>query len=146
MRVWHGTGECLQHLRARGYRILATHFEDARPLAEIDFTQPSALVFGNEHAGVSDAVLESADERVVLPMAGFTRSFNISVAAALCLYHIQQDRIRRGGTHGDLTASEQERLTAEFYLRSLATADQILLRVRHDEVQGIKASEGPAIP
>ncbi len=133
MRVWNSTGECLEHLRGQGYRILATHFDHARPLAEIDFTRPAALVFGNEHDGVSREVLQSADERVVLPMAGFTGSFNISVAAALCLYHIQQDRIRRQGFHGDLNAAERERLTAEFYLRSLAPADQVLLRSRRDE-------------
>ena len=130
MAVWQSTGACLDHLREKGYRILATHFEDAQPLSAFDFTRPTALVFGNEKDGVSGAVLEAAEARVVLPMAGFVRSFNISVAAALCLYHVQQDRIRRQGFHGDLTPSERERLVAEFHLRSLNYGDRILGQLR----------------
>jgi len=63
---------------------------------------------------------------VVVPMVGFSQSFNISVAAALCLYHIQQDRIHRLGHHGDLSAEEQRLLRAAFYVRSLPLAERIL--------------------
>lgn len=128
VNVWEDTETCLRRLKAQGYRILATHFDHARPLDDIDFSTPAAIVFGNEKDGISDTVLEAADERIVLPMVGFTQSFNISVAAALCLYHIQQDRIRRLGRHGDLSEEEQTCLTAEFYLRHCASAERVLAR------------------
>jgi tRNA (guanosine-2'-O-)-methyltransferase len=130
LAVWADTASCVEYLRAHGYRIVATHFEHARPIGEFDFTTPTALFFGNEKDGVSAELLDLADERMVIPMPGFTRSFNISVAAALSLYHVQQDRIRRLGAHGDLDDATRRILTASYYLRSLASADQVLLRTR----------------
>jgi tRNA (guanosine-2'-O-)-methyltransferase len=84
------------------------------------------VFFGNEREGVSDELLTAADARMVVPMAGFSKSFNISVAAALTLYHIRQDRIRRAGRHGDLSTGEQAILTAVYYLRSVEHAEAIL--------------------
>jgi tRNA (guanosine-2'-O-)-methyltransferase len=128
IEIWHDTAECIRHLKALGYRILATHFDDAIPLSAIDATQPAAIVYGNEAEGVSNTLLELADERVFVPMLGFTQSFNISVAAALSLYHFQQERIRRLGSNGDLDAETRRLLKASFLLRSITAADEILLR------------------
>lgn len=126
---WDTTTPCIEHLKGQGYRILATHFEDATPLEDVDWTQPAALVFGNEKEGVSDELLEMTDERVTIPMAGFSQSFNISVAAALCLYHIRNARIDALGHHGDLNDDEQESLRADYYIKSVVAAEQILKRV-----------------
>ncbi|MBI3119111.1 MAG: hypothetical protein HYZ00_10520, partial [Candidatus Hydrogenedentes bacterium] len=71
-----------------------------------------------------------ADERVQLPMWGFSQSFNISVAAALCLFHIREERLRRLGVAGDVPSAEQLRFEAEFYLRAVEHAEAILLRAR----------------
>jgi tRNA (guanosine-2'-O-)-methyltransferase len=125
---WETTRACMAVLRAQGYRIYAMCMEDAVPIGEIDFTQPSALVFGSEMDGVSKELLQLADGRVVVPMGGFTGSFNISVAAALALYHIREDRIRRQGFHGDLSLVERERLTAHFYLKAVSAGAKILSR------------------
>lgn len=130
IRSWDTTTPCIDHLREQGYRILATHFEDATPISEVDFSTPAALVFGNERDGVSPELLARADERVVIPMAGFAQSFNISVAAALCLYHIREARTRQLGAHGDLSAEERLRLTAEYYLRSVDNAEGVMARSR----------------
>lgn len=129
VRVWEATAPCVAHLRGAGYRILATTPEEARPIDSLRFDLPTALFLGNEKDGVSQELLQQADERVAIPMPGFTRSFNISVAAALCLYHIQQWRIRECGGHGDLDAHEQTRLLAEMYLRSVEDAARILERM-----------------
>jgi len=45
---------------------------------ELSPDQPLALVFGNEHEGVSNAAIAAADGLVHIPMKGFTESFNIS--------------------------------------------------------------------
>jgi len=128
---WPSTAACVQHLREQGYRIFATAMEDAVPLGDISFHEPAAIVFGNEMRGVTQELLEAADARVMVPMTGFTRSFNISVAAALSLYHIQQDRIRRTGVHGDLTDAERRSLTAQYYLRSVRDSDNMLPCLRN---------------
>jgi len=128
--VTTATAEGLAQLRAQGYRILATCFEEAQPIDTFAFDTPTALVFGNEHEGVSETLLAEADARVVIPISGCTRSFNISVAAALALYHVQRDRMQRRGHHGDLTPEQQTQLTASYYLRSVAQAERILLEHR----------------
>ena len=125
---WETTPPCIHQLKEQGYRILATHFEEATPIDKVDWTQPAALVFGNEKDGVSPDLLELADDRVTIPMAGFSQSFNISVAAALCLYHIRQARIDALGHHGDLTEMERMRLRADYYMKSVVAAEQILVR------------------
>jgi tRNA (guanosine-2'-O-)-methyltransferase len=52
----------------------------------------------------------------------------VSVAAAVALYHAQQDRLARQGRHADLDPDEQTRLTARFCLRSVTHATRILRR------------------
>jgi tRNA (guanosine-2'-O-)-methyltransferase len=127
--VWLDAETACDGLKAQGYRIAATHLDaDAVPIADVDFTVPTALVFGNERDGISDALLARADLNVVLPIDGFIQSYNISVAAALGLYHARQDRIARQGHHGDLSNEDRERLTARYYLRSVRAADRILAR------------------
>lgn len=126
---WKSTPECLDDLRQKGYRIVVTHLEAAKPIDDIDFTQPTALVFGNEAGGVSDEMLSGADERCIIPMVGFVESFNISVAAAVALYHAFRQRVDKLGAQGDLDESARERLLAEFYLRGVKEPETIIARL-----------------
>lgn len=126
---WQAPTGVTDELHDRGYRLLATHLHaEAVPLREIDFTQPTALVFGNEEDGVSDPMMDVVDGACVIPLPGFTESFNVSVAAAVALYHAQQDRLARQGHHADLDDAAQTRLTARFVLRSVNHAEQIIRR------------------
>jgi len=134
--VWHwdAPGDCAAHLREAGYRLVAMHLHaDTVPIREVDFTAPTALVFGNEEAGVTDAMLEETDAACEVPLPGFTESFNVSVAAAVALYHAQQDRLDRQGRHADLGDDEQRRLVARFCLRSVNNAERILQRKLGEE-------------
>ena len=126
---WSATDECIRHLKDRGYRVLATHLASGKPLDRFDFTEPTAIVFGNEADGVSVETLAASDDRCFIPMAGFARSFNVSVAAAIALYHVQRDRTRRLGTHGDLTDDDRLSLRARYYAGSVSAAGQILRRL-----------------
>jgi tRNA (guanosine-2'-O-)-methyltransferase len=120
---WETIDDCVTHLRREGRRIVVTCLEPgAIPLADVDFTQPTALVFGNEGYGVSEAMLEAADVRCYLPMVGFSRSFNASVAAGMCLHQAYQDRVRRLGAQGDLDAERRLILKAELCLRSVGAS------------------------
>lgn len=79
--------ECFSSLRSRYSTILTTHLSsDAVSLHSIDFTRSIALVFGNEHSGVSDEIRALADGNFVIPQVGIIRSLNISVACAVSLY------------------------------------------------------------
>lgn len=124
LREWQATEPCVAALRDQGYRIAVAHLDaEAVPLRTVDPCIPTALFFGAEHAGPSEALLAASDLRVLIPMSGFTQSFNISVAAAIMLHDLRERRIARLGQHGDLTADEQEALTAAYCLRSVPQAE-----------------------
>ena len=81
--------DCIQSLKAKGYRIVATSpHKNAHRLEDFDITQKAAIFFGRETEGLSDAVLEAADDFIYIPMVGFTESLNISVSAAITIQHI----------------------------------------------------------
>jgi tRNA (guanosine-2'-O-)-methyltransferase len=79
--------DCFTALRKNYDYILTTHLSsDAIGLYEIDFTRSIALVFGNEHSGVSAEIRELADGNFIIPQVGIIKSLNISVACAVTLY------------------------------------------------------------
>ena len=88
--------DCVAGLRERGLRVYATCLDgDARDYTEVDWTEGSAIVLGNEHRGCSEEMLELADGRVRIPMAGFVDSLNVSVAAAVLLAEAARQRRSR---------------------------------------------------
>jgi len=84
---------CFTALRQKYDRILTTHLSsDAVNLYDIDFTGRIALVFGNEHSGVSDEIRAMADGNFIIPQVGIIKSLNISVACAVTLYEAQRQK------------------------------------------------------
>lgn len=89
--------ECFKELRSRYSKLLTTHLSsDAVSLHEIDFTQSIALIFGNEHSGVSDEVRALADGNFIIPQVGVIKSLNISVACAVTLYEAFRQKNNAG--------------------------------------------------
>jgi tRNA (guanosine-2'-O-)-methyltransferase len=81
------TQECISSLRNKYSTILTTHLSAGSvPLYEVDFTKSVALVFGNEHDGVSEEIRNAADGNFIIPQVGIIKSLNISVACAVTLY------------------------------------------------------------
>jgi tRNA (guanosine-2'-O-)-methyltransferase len=114
---WRSTAECLRALRARGLRIYATCLGGgAVALADLEFAPPVALVFGNEHRGVSADALALADARFAIPMRGFVQSLNVSVAVAVTLARAVERRELERGRHGDLPPDEAAALRERFYV------------------------------
>lgn len=84
---------CFNALRQKYDRILTTHLSsDAVNLYDIDFTNRIALVFGNEHSGVSEEIRTMADGNFIIPQVGIIKSLNISVACAVTLYEAQRQK------------------------------------------------------
>jgi len=89
--------ECFAALRRNYQLILTTHLSsDAVPLHSIDFTGRIALVFGNEHSGVSDEIRALADGNFIIPQTGIIKSLNISVACAVTLYEALRQKTVAG--------------------------------------------------
>ena len=92
--------DCFAELRKNYATILTTHLSsDAVGLYEIDFTKSVALVFGNEHAGISNELIHRCDGNFIIPQVGMIQSLNISVACAVSLY--EAFRQKRSAGHYD---------------------------------------------
>lgn len=88
---------CISSLRENYSRILTTHLgEQSQQLYALDLTQPTALVFGNEHDGVSEEMRSMADGNFIIPQVGIIQSLNISVACAVTLYEAYRQKERAG--------------------------------------------------
>jgi len=119
---WHeDAAHCTKALHAKGFRLLlAMPGPASQPLEDVDFRQKTALVFGNEHAGVSSEFIDAADGAYHIAMFGFVQSFNVSVAAAISLAHAARARRQAVGGLTDMTPEEQADLLQRWLKRELA--------------------------
>lgn len=102
---------CAEALHAEGFELWAAMPDrDAKALREIDFSRKIALLFGAERAGISMELLAHCDGRYVIPMAGFSESLNISVAAAVSLYAGTRTRRDALDAQTDLSSDEVDAL------------------------------------
>lgn len=100
---------CFAELRMHYKKIYTTHLsKDAVGLYELQLVQPVALVFGNEHSGVSEEIIAMADGNFIIPQVGIIRSLNISVACAVALYEAFRQKNNAG--HYNTTKLSGEKL------------------------------------
>ena len=134
IRRHRSTAEAIAALRGEGYRIVATtpHREDTTP-ESFDVTRGRfALVFGTEHAGISEEVLASADEFLRIPMCGMVESLNVSASAAILIYMLSE-RMRRQVEGWNMTAAEQAATLYGWMCRSVKDSEEILRRKYGEE-------------
>jgi len=119
-RIYDSTEECLRDLQQEGYELVATVVDpEAESIYEARFEEPKiALLFGNEHRGLSPKAVEMADRRVTIPMVGMVRSLNLSVTVALFLYEVTRQRRLYGLERYRLPPDERERLMQDFLERA----------------------------
>ncbi len=87
------TAACMQALKQKYAKIYATHLsESASSLYDLKLTEPVALVFGNEHGGITEECLSYCDGNFIIPQVGMVQSLNISVACAVSLYEAYRQR------------------------------------------------------
>ena len=120
--------DSLKEIKSRGYKILAVSPEkNATMLPDYEVKEPIALVFGTELEGVSDEILDFADETLAIPMFGFTKSFNVSVAAAICMYELKQKLIKSEIEY-QLSEEKLLELKIRWAKNSIKSSEQILER------------------
>lgn len=107
----HDLTDPVAQLKGKGFQIVAAHLSSqARDFREVDYTQPTALLLGNEKAGVSDEGKQLADVHITIPMVGMVESFNVSVAAGIILSEALRQRQQAG-------FYQQQRIDTESYER-----------------------------
>ena len=103
------TKACMDAVRQHCDKIYATHLGvESYSLYELDLTQRVALVFGNEHAGVTEECLTYCDGNFIIPQVGMVQSLNISVACAITLYEAFRQRHNAGFYDGTPKLPEGE--------------------------------------
>jgi len=102
-------------LASEGFAVYAGHLDaQARPYTELPVDRPVALLFGNEHEGPSPETIAACAGTFRIPMAGFTQSFNVSVAAGIALSQICSTRRAFLRSAGDLSTEERRELRSRF--------------------------------
>ena len=77
--------ETLKNIKRHKYKIMCTDLSANKNIYEADYNK-KILVIGNEANGVTQEVLELADEKIIIPMLGKTESLNASVATSIIVY------------------------------------------------------------
>ena len=75
-----------------GMQVVAATEKGAVHYREVDFTQPTLLIMGNEEHGISSELLKMSDVRAKLPIVGEVASLNVSVAAGVMMYEALEQR------------------------------------------------------
>ena len=118
--------DCFGRLRTEGYAMYGTSpAPDSLSIHDLPVlpNQKVALVFGNEHEGISEEVKSKVDGLVHIPMRGFTESFNISVSASIFLYELMKRASEVEIPNFNLTEKEQAALRLRWYKEIVPHAD-----------------------
>lgn len=131
----NNTTECIQALKAKGYKIVATtpHTNDSM-IDELPLDAPIALMFGTELTGLTDEALEQADAFVRLPMYGFTESYNISVSVALALFSVTERMRKDESIDWKLSEHEQDLIKLQWAKKVVKHSEKVekILNERFD--------------
>jgi RNA methyltransferase, TrmH family len=96
MEIGHQPLDLIRRYRQTGGQIVATAMAGAVDYWQVDFTQPTLILLGNEGAGLPPELIAEADRTVRVPMAPAVESLNVSITAALLLYEALRQRQAKG--------------------------------------------------
>lgn len=122
----NGTVKCLNHLKSKGYKIVATTpHKDDFTCDTLPIDEPIAVVFGTEKLGITQDVADNADYFMKIPMLGFTESLNISVAAAITAQNLSR-RIIQSEVDWKLSETEKNETLYQWLTSSIKSSDLIV--------------------
>ena len=146
------TRECIDGLKAEGYRIVATTPHDdaaevpptpgfgakyvmperSDSLYKFDAAKgPFAVVIGSERKGISQYVVDNADGFITVPMVGFTESLNLSACAAIIMAHLRHE-LSVTAVDTSMGEEEREELMTSWLIGSIRNADLVMQRIMQD--------------
>jgi TrmH family RNA methyltransferase len=86
------TADAIAAIAEHGLRLAVTSSHKGRPVHELDLTLPTAVFIGSEGQGVPRALLDAADEAILIPHSPKVESLNAAIAASILLYEAQRQR------------------------------------------------------
>jgi tRNA (guanosine-2'-O-)-methyltransferase len=112
---WPTPEAAIAALHARNFMVYATAPDASVSIEDVDVTSPVAVIFGNEHDGVSPAAIAACDAAISVPMFGFTESYNLSVTVGIAMSRLAARRRAYINAPGDLTEDHRARLRARWF-------------------------------
>jgi len=86
----------IQRLKENDYWVIASDHHAKDNYFDIDYTNMNfALIMGAEHAGISKSLLKQSDFVVKIPMLTNFNSLNVSNAAAIILFEMVKQMVRK---------------------------------------------------
>ena len=128
----HNVKQCIEDLHARGYTVIATLPDEKRTtIMDLPVERKTAFLFGTELTGLSEEAVRYADGAALIPMYGFTESFNISNSAAIILSHFSE-RLRHSEVDWKLTPDEREELYFSWLQKSIRNSESLIRHLSSD--------------
>lgn len=128
----HNVKQCIDDLHARGYTVIATLPDEKRTtIMDLPVERKTAFLFGTELTGLSEEAVRYADGAALIPMYGFTESFNISNSAAIILSHFSE-RLRHSEVDWKLTPNEREELYFSWLQKSIRNSESLIRHLSSD--------------
>lgn len=123
----HNTIDAINHLKKQGYRIVATTpHTNVVNLENFDLVKgKAALFFGTELNGLSDIMIENADEYLKIPMFGFSESFNISVSVAIILHHLTL-KLRSSEISWQLNDNDEQEIMLNWLKKTIKSSSLLI--------------------
>lgn len=122
----HNMKQCIDDLHAKGYTVVATLPDEKKTtIQDLPIDKKTAFLFGTELTGLSDEAVQYADCNALIPMYGFTESFNISNSAAIILSNFSE-RLRHSDVDWKLTTDEQQELYLDWLKKSLRDPEAMI--------------------
>lgn len=82
----------VKYLKDSGFQVVACTEKTDKLIYDADLSIPTAIIMGSEEDGISDELLEAADEKLKIPIAGQIESLNVSVAAGVIMFESMRQR------------------------------------------------------
>ncbi len=119
MHLFQDVEKCVLALRQKYTFIYGTHLsETSMSLYDLNFESSIALVFGNEHEGLSDEFLNHLDGNFNIPQYGMVQSLNISVACAVSVFEALRQKEKCGKFKNESWGPQQQELYARYVKNS----------------------------
>lgn len=84
--------ECVSFCNQYGIEMFATDITSEKSYYYANFKQPTAMIFGTEHSGLTPFWSNKVKERIKIPMLGMNDSLNVSVSVGIMGYELLRQR------------------------------------------------------
>ncbi len=84
--------ESVKYLKESGFQIIACTEKTDQVIYDAELSIPTVMILGSEEDGISEELLDLADQKCMIPISGQIDSLNVSVAAGIILFEAVRQR------------------------------------------------------